>query len=269
MLTSGPPLLPRLIAASVCRKRWKLVKNGVSRSFLEMIPAVTVWSRPNGEPIASTQSPTWAAFESPSVTVGKILRRIDFHDRHVSLFIDADDAATIFFAGLQADDNSRRAFDHVLIGQNVAFGTDNEPAADAAGRPARLAAKHIEQRIVGRLLFFVFAVLVSDFGGGSHRFDVHHCGFNASGNFGKRSRKASGARAICASFCATVGRPESIAPTPIPASRQAAPRATIQTRSFRKMARSLKVVWSLARSNINTTFEKSCSRGSERATQNK
>src|SRR3989442_5479195 len=39
---SGGPLLPRLMAASVCRNLWKLVNADESRSFFEIIPAVTV-----------------------------------------------------------------------------------------------------------------------------------------------------------------------------------------------------------------------------------
>ena len=57
MLNSGPPELPRLIAASVWMKSsygpWR-----ISRPRAETMPAVTVPPRPNGLPIASTQSPT-------------------------------------------------------------------------------------------------------------------------------------------------------------------------------------------------------------------
>src|SRR5256885_1514911 len=36
-----------------------------------MMPAVTVFSKPNGEPMASTQSPTRAFAGSPSLTAGR------------------------------------------------------------------------------------------------------------------------------------------------------------------------------------------------------
>src|SRR6266566_8448064 len=42
----------------------------MSRAVAEMIPAVTVPPRPNGLPIASTQSPTLALFESPQLAAG-------------------------------------------------------------------------------------------------------------------------------------------------------------------------------------------------------
>ncbi len=67
MLNSGPPELPRLIAASVWMKSsygpWRM-----SRPRAETMPAVTVPPRPNGLPIASTQSPTRSASESPNCT---------------------------------------------------------------------------------------------------------------------------------------------------------------------------------------------------------
>ena len=42
----------------------------MSRAVAEMMPAVTVPPRPNGLPIASTQSPTFALVESPQVAAG-------------------------------------------------------------------------------------------------------------------------------------------------------------------------------------------------------
>src|SRR5207245_2532377 len=65
MFTRGPPELPGLIAASV----WTKSSNGpwpIWRALALMIPAVTVAWRPNGDPTARTQSPTWARSESPS-----------------------------------------------------------------------------------------------------------------------------------------------------------------------------------------------------------
>src|SRR5439155_1037952 len=65
MFTSGPPELPGLIAASV----WRKSSNGpwpIWRALALMIPAVTVACRPNGDPTASTQSPTWTRSESPT-----------------------------------------------------------------------------------------------------------------------------------------------------------------------------------------------------------
>src|ERR1043165_8316169 len=60
---------------------------------------------------------------------------------------------------------------------------------------------------------------------------------------------ASGARAICTSGCATAGRPESIAPIPMPATKHATASAAIQMRSFRRIVRSCSELF-LETSNI-------------------
>ena len=65
MFSSGPPLLPGLMAASVCRKCWNWRASGRSRPLALMMPAVTVASSPKGEPMATAQSPTWTASELP------------------------------------------------------------------------------------------------------------------------------------------------------------------------------------------------------------
>ena len=67
MLNSGPPELPRLMAASV----WMKSSYGpcrMSRPRALTMPAVTEPPSPNGLPIASTQSPTRSASLSPNGT---------------------------------------------------------------------------------------------------------------------------------------------------------------------------------------------------------
>ena len=74
-LTSGPPLEPGLMAASVCRKslmRIVLPRLTWPRSRALMMPCVTVWFRPNGT--AERQHPAGrraALSLSPSVAVGR------------------------------------------------------------------------------------------------------------------------------------------------------------------------------------------------------
>ena len=68
MFSSGPPELPGLIATSV----WmKATNSPVSRPLALTMPAVTVFSRPNGEPIAITHSPTRSLLTSPIFTAGR------------------------------------------------------------------------------------------------------------------------------------------------------------------------------------------------------
>ena len=74
MLSSGPPELPGFTATSV----WM---NGTasrfgspdrfSRLVAETMPAVTVFAKPKGEPMATTHSPTRSLFGSPKRTAGR------------------------------------------------------------------------------------------------------------------------------------------------------------------------------------------------------
>ena len=71
--TSAPPLLPGLIAASVWMAGYVVLLPSLSEptstgrlSALTM-PLVTVDSRPNGEPIATTPSPTLRSLDLPMV----------------------------------------------------------------------------------------------------------------------------------------------------------------------------------------------------------
>ncbi len=78
MLTSGPPELPGLIAASVWRKSWfstPLRSRSTScRPRPLMIPWLTEWLRPNGLPIAMTHEPTAASSLLPSLAAGRSVR---------------------------------------------------------------------------------------------------------------------------------------------------------------------------------------------------
>ena len=69
--SNGPPELPGLIAASVCSISFVRPGTGRSgRASAETTPTVTVWSRPNGAPMAMTQSPGAIRPESPKVATG-------------------------------------------------------------------------------------------------------------------------------------------------------------------------------------------------------
>src|SRR5437773_2470640 len=64
--TSGPPELPGLIDASVWMKFSYVVVPTSDRPVALTTPTVTVWSSPNGLPIAIAHSPTRSLSESPS-----------------------------------------------------------------------------------------------------------------------------------------------------------------------------------------------------------
>ncbi|MCY1538275.1 hypothetical protein D9M68_738070 [compost metagenome] len=72
-LISGPPELPGLMATSV----WiRGTRSPVSRCFALTMPAVTVFSRPKGEPMAMTHSPTRSLEMSPTFTTGRLVASI-------------------------------------------------------------------------------------------------------------------------------------------------------------------------------------------------
>ena len=76
MLTSGPPELPGLIEASVCRKSVNSRSprsEGTVRPTAESTPVVTVFDRPNGLPMATTVSPIIRSELCPRGTAGRPL----------------------------------------------------------------------------------------------------------------------------------------------------------------------------------------------------
>ena len=74
--TSGPPLLPGLMAASVwmkfCHLRSSSPRSRLCRPLALTMPRVTLWLRPKGLPTASTKSPISSASLSPSRAGGQV-----------------------------------------------------------------------------------------------------------------------------------------------------------------------------------------------------
>ena len=68
--SSGPPELPGLTATSVWMKGTAL-SSGSERPLALTTPAVTLFSKPNGEPMAITHSPGISAWLLPSGKVGR------------------------------------------------------------------------------------------------------------------------------------------------------------------------------------------------------
>ena len=130
---SGPPELPGLIAASV----WitleieKPLGAWIWRCSAETMPLVTVRSRPNGLPIATTGSPTSTFEESPS---GSGWSWLDGASTLSSARSVAGSVPTTFggvgrVGGAELDLDLVGAFDHVVVGEDVAFGVDHEARA--------------------------------------------------------------------------------------------------------------------------------------------
>lgn len=74
-LNSGPPELPGFTATSVWMKGTRL-SSGNERPLALTTPAVTLFSKPKGEPMASTHSPTCRSRVLPRRTVGRFLASI-------------------------------------------------------------------------------------------------------------------------------------------------------------------------------------------------
>ena len=104
-----------------------------------MIPAVTVACRPNGEPIATAQSPTCTASELPILAAVQRVMRFDLDDRQVGVGVGADQLGVVLGGGAgQRDLDPVRLLDHVIVGENVAGRIDDHAGAKrcAAARPA-------------------------------------------------------------------------------------------------------------------------------------
>ena len=144
--SSGPPELPGLIAASV----WitflivKPLGEVSSRCLALTIPVVTVRSSPNGLPIATTGSPTWAWSESPSGEWVEAFAALHLQEREVVAGVHADDLSVDRLLVAESDRDLAGAVDDVLVGQDVAVLVEHE---SGAGRLAPLRLGQAERRL--------------------------------------------------------------------------------------------------------------------------
>ena len=133
MLSSGPPELPWLIAASVwIASRIAVTPFGawISRLMAETMPDVTVRSRPNGLPMATTPSPTLTSDEEPSgIGVREEAGTLDLEQRDVGRGVGADHAGLDAVVVGERDVDRARALDDVGVGDDVAVLVDHEAAA--------------------------------------------------------------------------------------------------------------------------------------------
>ena len=145
MLTSGPPELPGLIGASVWRNDSYSLISTLFRSVAEMMPVVTLWLSSNGEPTAITSSPT---LQLAAVAPGqrRIARVVDLDDGDVGLGVGADDRGDRLGAVVERHGDLLRAFDDVVVRQDVAAVVVDEPRAGPAGRGRRTAPSRAVRR---------------------------------------------------------------------------------------------------------------------------
>src|SRR6185436_13585968 len=106
---------------------------------------------------------------------------IDLDHRHVGFLINANHLAAELFAGQETDCDPGRAINHMLIGENVAFGIDDEATPYASRRSTRLASKHVEQGIVRRRIILLVFILGFQLWSHLHCLDIDDRWFDAPG----------------------------------------------------------------------------------------
>ena len=105
------------------------------RFLAEMMPAVTVCASANGLPMASTQSPTCGRVGVAHLDGGQRRAGVDLDDREIGGLIDADDVrrtAQVLRVGIggELDVDLVGLVDHVIVGDDVALGIDDEAGAE-------------------------------------------------------------------------------------------------------------------------------------------
>src|SRR5437879_11273429 len=97
-----------------------------------MMPAVALFSKPNGEPIASTHWPGLTLEGSPSFTVQ--VAGADLDHCHIGPLIRADDLGLELAPVGQANSHLVGVQDDVSVGENVTVRAHDEAGACAAHR---------------------------------------------------------------------------------------------------------------------------------------
>ena len=93
----------------------------MSRPSAETMPAVTVPPRPNGLPIATTQSPI-RGISLAKFDVRIVARLVDLDQREVGLRVGADHLGVEVLAVVHGDRDGLGVLDHVVVGDDVAVG---------------------------------------------------------------------------------------------------------------------------------------------------
>ena len=149
--TSGPPLLPGLMAASVWMKFWSSSSSSprsrLCRPLALTMPRVTLWLRPNGLPTASTKSPISSAV-AVAEAGGDQVRCADGHDGDVGVFVAPDlvGMSNAAVGQVDADQFLGRVPDDVAVGEHVEIVAELDDDAGAGLFDVEQAAVFGEQR---------------------------------------------------------------------------------------------------------------------------
>ena len=91
---------------------------------------VSVWSKPNGLPMAATGSPTCRLAESPSVAAGRF-GAVDLQDADVEAVVGADDRGREVAAVDHANSDALGVLDDMRVGQHQTAGVVDDARAEA------------------------------------------------------------------------------------------------------------------------------------------
>ena len=185
-LTSGPPELPGLMAASVWMKSWMLPWPRPGRPLSARPLALTMprgdrEGEPFAERIADGQHPL---ADAGVVAVAERHRRqrlgVDLEDRDVGVGIGADDLGLELPPVEQPDRDLLGALDHVVVGQDVAVGRDDEARAAALLDLGLLAEARGEEPLHARRDALLLAGVLGPLGA-----DVDHARLHVLGHGGE------------------------------------------------------------------------------------
>ena len=144
-LSSGPPELPGLMAASVwsmsCERPSVM---GKGRPMALITPTVTVCARSNGLPMAITQSPGSICAESPNFASAssRFGFSVELDQGAVGERVAADHLGLVIDVGVLAEERHldlRGALDDVVVREDEAVLVDDEAGAGGLRPPVRAA----------------------------------------------------------------------------------------------------------------------------------
>ena len=124
----------------------------MSRPRAEMMPVVTVPPKPNGLPMATSQSPIRILSEFAEAHGGQRTLWLDLEDRDICFGVAADNLR--FQAGIVMQDH--RYFVGVLndmvVGDHISFRIDDEPGAQRGGAPLLAAGLVLLEELLEKIL---------------------------------------------------------------------------------------------------------------------
>src|SRR2546423_11269841 len=122
----------------------------------------------------------------------EVSARVHLDDGDVGLLVGADYVAAQLLARLELDHDARHVLDDMGVREDDALRVNYEAAPDAARRTARVASKHVEQRVVAVVVVLVAVLPGSLRRGGRDRVNVDDRRLDAARDFGEGGGESFG-----------------------------------------------------------------------------